>query len=582
MISFSLTREDRYNNLWKLLEQRHRLPKESYRNALRAAKEGNRHVAEVLFEQEEIPHEKLLETVAQYFHLPAVLLREKIIVPYVLNLIPKEVAEQHSVVIFKKIDRDIHVAITNPDNEQTINFIKKKTGFNPKLFITSPQEIQQALKKYHEEIATEFSNIIDNAIKATLDHEEPAEKLAQNVPIIKMVDAILEHALQKKSSDIHIEPASGEIVIRFRIDGLLNRVLTLPLEILPPLITRIKIIAQLKIDEHRVPQDGRFKYFFQDRNVAIRTSVIPTLNGPKVVLRLLDMKERDFTLTRLGLNPIHHQVLKQEISKPQGIILVTGPTGSGKTTTLYALLRMLNKEEINISTIEDPIEYGIEGINQTQINPPAGLTFANGLRSLLRQDPNVLMVGEIRDVDTANISLNAAMTGHLVLSTLHTNNAFQAVQRLTEMGVQAYLAATVTNAIIGQRLVRKICPHCSVRVSSTPKLLEQYRTLFPLEKIFQKLKQLELTKANSINDIDFFRGQGCERCSSYGYLGRLGIYEILTINKKMRDLILQNPTADKIYSEAMEQGILTMAEDGILKVLEGETTFDEVLRVTKE
>ncbi|MDD5039950.1 MAG: GspE/PulE family protein [Patescibacteria group bacterium] len=581
MISF-LSRDEKHNNLWKLLEQKHRLPKESYRQALQAAKEGNRHIAEVLFEIAEIPHDKLLETVAKYFNLPPVLLRKKIIVPYVLKLIPKEVAEQHSVIIFKKIGKDIYVALTNPDNEQTINFIKKKTGLNPKLFITSPQEIQRAVKKYREEIVTEFSKIIENAIENTLEHEEPAEKLAQNVPIIKMVDAILEHALQKKSSDIHIEPTSEDIVIRFRIDGLLNRVLTLPLEILPPLITRIKIMAQLKIDEHRVPQDGRFKYFFQDRDVAIRTSVIPTLNGPKLVLRLLDIKERDFTLARLGLNPIHSQIMKQEILKPQGMILVTGPTGSGKTTTLYALLRMLNKEEINISTIEDPIEYGIEGINQTQINPVAGLTFANGLRSLLRQDPNVLMVGEIRDSDTANISLNAALTGHLVLSTLHTNNAFQAIQRLTEMGVQPYLAATVTNAIIGQRLVRKICPFCKVRTSSTPKLIEQFSALLPLEKIFQKLKHLGLTKTAAINEINFYRGQGCERCNNYGYLGRLGIYEILPINKQMRDLILENPTADKIYNQAMAQGILTMAEDGVLKVLEGETTFDEVLRVTKE
>jgi len=307
------------------------------------------------------------------------------------------------------------------------------------------------------------------------------------------------------------------------------------------------------------------------------------LNGTKIVLRLLDTQDKDFSLKRLGLNQKDLTTMKTEIAHPQGIILVTGPTGSGKTTTLYTLMRMLNKENVNICTIEDPIEYGLEGINQTQINLMAGLTFANGLRSLLRQDPNIIMVGEIRDIDTADISINAAMTGHLVLSTLHTNNAFLAIQRLTEMGVQPFLAASVVNMIIGQRLVRKICPHCQSKSHLTKNLVAEYKKFFNLEEIFCKLKKLNLIpRSQSLYQIKLLHGKGCEKCSFTGYRGRVGIYEILKVDKNIYKTILKDPSAESIKREAMKQGVLTMTEDGVLKVLSGQTTFEEVLRVTKE
>jgi len=499
-------------------------------------------------------------------------------------MIPKEIAEQHSIIVFKKIENVINVATTNPDNLQTIEFVKRKTGFEPKVYITTPQDIEHALKRYKSEITEEFDRIIKESISNTLAKKESAEKLAQDVPIIKMVNNIIEQALNRSSSDIHFEPSSPKIIIRFRIDGMLKKVVELPKEVLPPLETRIKIMSNLKIDEHNVPQDGRFKYAYKDREVAVRVSVIPTLNGAKIVMRLLDVKERQFNLSKLGLNQRDLQIVKREIQKPYGMILVTGPTGSGKTTTLYSMIRILNKEAVNICTIEDPIEYGIEGINQTQINPTAGLTFANGLRSLLRQDPNILMVGEIRDVETADIAVNTAMTGHLVLSTLHTNNSFLAIQRMIEMGVEPFLTASVVNLIISQRLVRKICTNCKRTASSKQRLLERYRTHFDIEGTFKKLKKMKLLSPGqnkSAEDIRYYQGKGCAKCSYTGYQGRIGIYEVLRVDQIIYDAILKDHSADAIEKIAKKQNFLSMTEDGLLKVFTGVTTFEELLRVAK-
>lgn len=584
MISF-LAPETKYNRLWKIIEKDHYLTKEQFREALQIARKEDRHLTDVLYEHHAPYDDKLLKAFSLYFQTPAVTLHKRTIVPYVLNLIPKEVAEQHSVVVFKKIKKSIHVATINPENEQTMEFIRKKTGHEPKVFITSPDNIRHALQKYKSEIRTEFARIIQESINQTLAINDTAEKIAQYVPTIKMVDTIIERALGQHASDIHFEPNAKKITIRYRIDGLLTKIVDLPMEVLPPLVTRIKIMANLKIDEHRLPQDGRFKFDFNGREVAIRVAAIPTLYGTKIVLRLLDKKEDQFTLTKLGLNHADLQTIKGEITKPHGLILSTGPTGSGKTTTLYTLLSILNKENVNICTIEDPIEYGIEGVNQTQVNPGAGLTFANGLRSLLRQDPNILMVGEIRDNETADIAVNSAMTGHLVLSTLHTNDSFLAIQRLTEMGVQPFLVASTTNLIIGQRLVRKICPHCKTRAASTQKELDHYNHYFHLDEIFAKLKKLHLLPHfahKNLSQLSFYHGKGCSKCNQIGYRGRIGIYEVLKINQQLQHLIVANSSAEVIKKQAEKQGVLTMVEDGILKVITGETTFEEVLRVTKE
>lgn len=581
MMSF-LSSENKYQRLWKIIERNKHLSKEQFKEATQIARRDDRHLTDVLFEQHPSSREKLLTSLAEYYQVPAILLHKKTIVSYVLNLIPKEVAEQHSVIVFKKKDKVIHIALTNPTNTQTINFIKKKTGLTPQVFITTPEDIKHALQKYESEIISEFAQIIQNSINAALAISDSAEKMAQYVPIIKIVESIIEQALNQNASDIHLEPTANSIVVRFRIDGLLNKVVVLPSEILPALVTRIKILANLKIDEHRTPQDGRFNFIFHDREVAIRVAAIPTLHGTKIVMRLLDQKESQFTLQKLGLNQRDLTIVKNELNKPHGMILVCGPTGSGKTTTLYTLLRLLNTEDVNICTIEDPIEYGIEGVNQTQINPMAGLTFASGLKSLLRQDPNIIMIGEIRDSETADLAVNAAMTGHLVLSTLHTNNAFLVTQRLSEMGIQPFLIGSVTNVIIGQRLVRTICPECRSLVSSKQKTLEHYNATLKLDEIFIKLKSLNLLPYQNLSQASLYFGKGCPNCNNTGYLGRVGIYEVLKIDTGLQSIIIKDPTAEKIRLHALKQNTLTMLEDGVLKALTGLTTFEEILRVTKE
>lgn len=510
-------------------------------------------------------------------------MRRRVISPYVLNLIPKEVAEEHHVVVFKKSGNDISVATTDPNNAQVVNFIKKKTGFEPTLYLTTPADIAYALQRYEGELSEEFAKIIEDSIRETLASKESAEKLAQFVPVVKMVNSIIDRALSRRASDIHIEPKSGQISVRFRIDGLLKKIVELPRELLPPILARLKLMANLKLDEHRIPQDGRFRYTFSDREVAVRVSVVPNLHGSKVVLRLLDTKEKRFNLKALGLNPHDLATVRREAEKPHGMILVTGPTGSGKTTTLYTMLRLLNRDRVNICTIEDPIEYGLDGVNQMQVNPAAGLTFSNGLRSLLRQDPDIVMVGEIRDRETAEIALNAAMTGHLVLSTVHTNDAFSAPQRLVEMGLQPFLIASVANVIVGQRLVRKLCHHCCTPVASSAKHIERYQKLLNLDNGLERLKALELVdKHLTWEQVKLCVGRGCTRCSDTGYHGRIGIYEFVSVDDAVRQAILDQPTASAVRQASMLQGATAMTEDGLLKVIQGLTTLEEVMRVTQD
>lgn len=578
-----LSSDSKNDQLWKRVNKDNVISKDAFKQAVKEAKKDDRHIIEVLADQHTDHHDKLLLAFSDIFSLPAIKLRRRTIAPYVIKLIPKEVAEQHSVVIFKKIKNDIYVAVTNPDNYQIIEFIKKKTGMSLKIFITTPTDIAHALKHYHSEISTEFSQIIKDSTEKALSVHDTAEKMAQFVPIIRIVNTIIERAIAQKASDIHFEPNSHVIHIRFRVDGLLSKIVELPKEILPALVTRLKIMSSLKIDEHRAPQDGRFTFTFNQSEIAVRISIIPTLNGSKAVLRLLDTREQQFSLVGLGFNQRDLKIVKKEIEKPHGMILVTGPTGSGKTTTLYSLLRMLNKDHVNISTIEDPIEYGLEGVNQMQINPIAGLTFSSGLRSLLRQDPNILMVGEIRDTETADMALNSAMTGHLVLSTLHTNSAFLAIQRLIEMGIQPFLATSVTNLIIGQRLVRKICIHCKSVFRSSEKATSTYDSVFDFPEIFKKFRKLNLVPQNaSHTDGTYSYGRGCDKCNGTGFKGRVGIYEVMSIDPDISSEIMKNPVSENIQRLAQKRGTLTMNEDGILKVFNGQTTFEEVLRVTKE
>ncbi len=581
MLSFRTT-DTSYRDLWKIIERERFMSRDQFKDALRRSKDEDRHLNHVLLEIGNGSKDKLLKSLSEYYGTPTITLRKRVISPFVLNLIPKELAEQHSVVLFKKTKGLVHVATSAPDNRQTIDFIKRKTGLTPQVFLTTPEDIEEALRRYKTDLSTDFARIIEESTREAMAAHDSAEKMAQFVPVITMVNTIIDRALLQHASDIHLEPLRTTVVIRFRIDGLLTRIAELPIDLLPSLVTRVKILSNLKIDEHRLPQDGRFSVTFDGREVAIRVAVIPTLHGAKVALRILDAEEQKFSLKSLGFNQRDLRIVRQETTKPHGMILVTGPTGSGKTTTLYTLLRMLQRDSVNICTIEDPIEYGIEGVNQTQVNPNAGLTFANGLRSLLRQDPNIIMVGEIRDADTAEIAVNAAMTGHLVLTTLHTNTAFLAIQRLIEMGIAPFLAASVINVIVGQRLVRKVCRYCGAGARLTPKVLDQYRSVLGIENTVKKLKHLGLLPASfNASEAKLARAKGCLKCNGTGYLGRVGIYETLKIDDGVHAAILHDHSSVSIQKAGDAQGTLTMVEDGVLKTLTGQTTFEEVLRVIK-
>ncbi len=571
------------NKLWQLFEADGGCTRDQFKAALKHSKISQLPLIEGFYDMEILPPIKLLEVFSKYYELPSIELKSKTITSYVLRLLPKEVADAHSVVIFKKDKEIIHVATTDPENTQTLDFIKQHTGLGVELYITTPGDIEYALKKYNSDIGEEFGRIIQDSIDETIASHDTMEKIAEYVPVIKMVNTIMDRAMVRHASDIHVEPNGVKVTIRYRIDGLLHKIVELPKEVTAALVARIKLLSNLKIDEHRIPQDGRFKFNYNEREVAVRVSIIPTLYGSKMVMRLLDSKEKQFSLNARGFNKKDLALLKEEIKKPHGMILVTGPTGSGKTTTLYTILKLLNKEQVNISTIEDPIEYGLDGINQMAVNTAAGLTFSNGLRSLLRQDPDVLMVGEIRDYETAEISVNSAMTGHLVLSTLHTNNAFLAPQRLVDMGVQPFVAGSVINLIIAQRLVRTVCDNCSRKVRSVPKLLERYCNDCNLDEVIKRLKKMDLLLADAtIETMNFQEGAGCEQCNDTGYQGRTGIYELVKVDEKMGEVIIHSHSADAVKKQALATGTLTMLEDGLLKVFAGKTTFEEVLRVTKE
>lgn len=509
--------------------------------------------------------------------VPFINLKGKEIDKEVLNLIPSPLAGAHQVVAFEKKDNDLLLAMTDPTDIQTIEFLHRKTGLNPIVHITSPSELKDALRHYHAELKDEFSAI--SSQKAPVDGD--LKKAAAELPIINIVTSILEHAVYENASDIHIEPEDKDVVIRYRIDGILKNVMTLPKNVQNGLTARIKILSNLKLDEHMIPQDGRFKITVSEEELAFRVSILPVYDGEKIVMRLLHEGAKPLTLDQLGFLESARPKVENAIKKPHGMILVTGPTGSGKTTTLYSLLGILNQPGVNISTVEDPIEYRVAGVNQSQINSKVGFTFASGLRALLRQDPNIIMVGEIRDQETAEISINAAMTGHLVLSTLHTNDAPTTLPRLTDMGVPPFLVAYTVNIIIAQRLVRRICPFCKKDYALEGAALDELATAFDIKKLSElfanNIKGFKKTTA-----LTFSKGEGCNRCGQTGYKGRQGIYEVMEIDEGMIKKINERATADELKKYAREHGMFTMLEDALVKAKLGITSLAEILRVTKE
>ena len=547
------------------------------------ARAGSKNLEDFLVEKKIINPQIIYEAAAKYYDLPYIEFKNQAIRKDILFLIPEITAKAHQTVAFDKNNKELKVATLDISNIELFDFLAKKTGLEISLHLTSPDNIKEALKQYHKGLSAEILGEEEAAELEKGDKAENLKSLAQDLPIVRIVDTLLEYAILEKASDIHIEPTDQEVAVRYRIDGILRKVMTLPKSAHAGIIARIKILSNLKLDEHRLPQDGRFKIKTADYQVAFRVSIIPAFDGEKAVLRLLPDQAQQMTLEQLGFQPQAYEIVKRNIAKPHGMILVTGPTGSGKTTTLYTILQILNKPEVNISTVEDPIEYKMPGVNQCQVQPKIGFTFAAALRSFLRQDPNVILVGEIRDNETADIAVNAAMTGHLVLSTLHTNDAVTAIPRFMDMQIPTFLISSTLNIIIAQRLVRKICKNCIESYKLDAKSYKELADQFDIADLEKTLsRQGFLVKKQKIKDLLFYRGRGCQQCNNSGYKGRMGIYEVLEVDETMSQLILKKASSAEMQKAAIQNGMMTILQDGFIKAKQGITSIEEVLRVTKE
>lgn len=541
---------------------------------VKSATEGKSPV-EILKETHAVSDDKIAEAQAKMLGIPYISLTTVSFSPQALSFLPRSVVERFSLIPFnyEESTRTLSVAMADPVNLDAIAFIRQKTGLLIKSFAANPAEVLQAIEQqYQQELVGEVDEAIKESEeftqKRTVDSKNIGQ-IIQEAPIAKIVSTILEYAVNSHSSDVHIEPMADKIRVRYRIDGILYDKLSLPRNVRDALISRIKIISALKIDEHRVPQDGRFNFKINKEEVDIRVSVLPTVKGEKIAMRLLYKTGGIPSLADLGLLGVSLKALETAILRPHGVILVCGPTGSGKTTTLYSILSRLNTTRVNIASLEDPVEYEIPGINQVQINPAVGLTFASGLRSFLRQDPNIILVGEIRDKETTDLVVQAALTGHLVFSTLHTSRAAGALPRLIDLGAESFLLASTVNAIIGQRIVRRICVHCKEAYVPPMQLLNEMKMV--LDGLFPEKGGDRL-----------YRGKGCTECGGLGYLGRIGIYEVMSSSEKITRLILERKDEATIEKQAIMEGMITMKQDGYLKVLQGETTIEEVLRVAQE
>ncbi len=496
--------------------------------------------------------------------------------PQALSFVPQSVAIRFNLIPFAFDDETkmLSVAMHNPADLDAVSFVQQKTGLFIKSFSATTTEIQKAIKEqYRQELVGE----VGQALQETEDFKElrtvDSTQIAQIIkeaPIAKIVSTILDYAMTSRASDVHIEPQDDRVRVRYRIDGILYDKLSLPKGVQEALISRIKILSEMKIDEHRIPQDGRFNFKAGSNEVDLRISVLPTAHGEKVVMRLLRKSGGVPTMQELGLAGTSLKNLEQAISRPHGIIIVCGPTGSGKTTTLYAVLSKLNTPKVNIMSLEDPIEYQMQGVNQVQINPGVGLTFATGLRAFLRQDPNIILVGEIRDGETSDLALQAALTGHLVFSTLHTSSASGAMPRLLDLGAEPFLLASTMNGIVGQRIARKICSHCKESYVPPAEVVTEIKNI--LGSLFPK----------DLQEIKLYKGKGCNECGNSGYSGRVGIYEVLPVTEKVARKVLERADALVIEHQAVSEGMITMKQDGYIKVLQGVTTIEEVLRVAQE
>lgn len=555
-------------------------------------KSGLNNTEETLIKKGLATDDDLRRIKAYILGIPFVNLKGQKIDFEILSMIPEPVARKNNIVSFNKKEGSLEVAMLNTDDLSSIEFIKKKVGLKILPRLTDNDSIKSALLLYQKSLKAEFGDLIqqdalslktlaENSGEIGTEHSNDLKKMAEEVPVVRIVDTLLKHAIIQKASDIHIERLEEQVLIRYRIDGLLHDAMVLPRNVGEGITARIKVLSNLRLDEKRLPQDGRFKIEMNNERVSFRVSIIPTYFGEKTVMRLLREDVSGFTLEVIGFHGEGLERIHYATTQANGMILTTGPTGSGKTTTLYTILDILNTPDVNISTIEDPIEYQMQRINQTQVKPEISFTFSSGLRSLVRQDPDIIMVGEIRDNETASLAINASLTGHLVLSTLHTNSAAGAMPRLIDMKIEPFLLVSTINVIIGQRLVRKLCVAKEKYILSKSELASIKKTI-DMDRVLKFLKEEKVvSEKDTWETINFYKPKMSAE-SPDGYSGRVGIHEVLKMSNTIRELIIKGETAESIEAQAKKEGMMTMIEDGIFKAAQGQTTIEEVLRVVTE
>jgi type IV pilus assembly protein PilB len=594
----------------KLLKNADRVTAEQLASLHEQSEAEKKPLQDLVVQNNLIDEKDLTKLYAEEIDIPYIELNPKEIKREVLKLIPERVARQYNVVLFGvEEDKTKLLAMEDPDDIQAVSFLQKQLGEQIKVHIATSSSIHSALDQYRGSMGSEITKVVESeeGEEGAEEEEIDEQDLAEDSPIAQTVNLIIEYAIRSSASDIHIEPRESYVIVRYRVDGVLREANKLPKKVHGALVSRIKILSNLKIDERRAPQDGRFKIQVGSGLYALRVSTLPITEGEKVVMRILNEGSQAATLEELGYWGLSLDSINNAIKQPHGMILVTGPTGSGKSTSLFSVLSLLNKPAVNISTIEDPVEYKIPGANQTQVNPKAGMTFAAGLRAMLRQDPNIIMVGEIRDSETAGLGVQAALTGHLVFATLHTNNAATCLPRLLDMEIEPFLIASTVRAVVGQRLVRRLCVDCREEVTPDAATLKQIAEIFGTDDsgVMKRVHQLEeqaleggVGKANagksqadtsklSTTDSKITRlfkvhDGGCESCGHIGYKGRMGIYEVLDNTSEIQKLIIANGTSDQIQQQSIKEGMVTMQFDGFIKALRGQTTVEEILRVTSE
>ncbi len=585
------------NTFERLLVEEGYLSEDQLQNLRQESAKQNKSIINLISEHNLVDRENVVKTVAKAENVPYANLQGFKVDSETLNLIPKDLAKQNQVVPIGMMNGKLAVGMIDPTNLQAVDFITRRIGRSIIPHRVSSQSINTVLSQYAADVSKEVSSAVGSAEKFAESEKQTGQQqspdqvknLVQDAPITRALNTILDYAAQLGASDIHIEPRPENVKVRYRIDGILNEIMTLPKEVEAALVSRVKILANLKIDEHRKPQDGEFQMQYQDRDIDLRIAIAPIVWGEQVVIRLLDKDSSLLDINSLGYMGRANRLIQEGLKKSHGMTLSTGPTGSGKSTTLYAAINTIRDESINIVTLEDPVEYKMGGINQIQINSQIGLTFASGLRSVLRQDPDVVMVGEVRDGETADLAVQAALTGHIVLTTLHTNSASGVLPRLIDMGVEPFLIGSVINTVIGQRLVRRVCDKCIKERKSTEAETESIKktlqdVLPEAGEASQELKEdigYETLPNLSQSAYTLYVGEGCNECNE-GYKGRTGIFEVFNITRDMEKILVGGTTSGQVQEQAKKDGMITMKEDGYLKALNGVTTLEEVVRVASD